>query len=66
MTTTKSKNDNQNNYDYTEMENMKRFVNQHKDTLKSTGSTRSWFVWDGMRWKYCSNNTQATQKALRW
>lgn len=28
------------------MENMKRFVNQHKDTLKSTGSSRSWFVWN--------------------
>ena len=33
MTTTNSKNDNQNNYDYTDMENMKRFVNQHKNTL---------------------------------
>ena len=51
MTTTNSKNDNQNNYDYTDMENMKRFVDQHKDTLKSTGSSTSWFIWDGMRWR---------------
>jgi len=62
MTTTKSNNDNQNNYDYTDMENMKRFVNQHKDTLKSTGSSRSWFVWDGMRWRYETDDVTATQR----
>ena len=64
MTTTNSKNDNQSNYESTDMGNMNRFVDQHKDTLKSTGTQSSWFVWDGMRWKYCSNNTQATQKAF--
>ena len=64
MTTTNSKNDNQSNYESTDMGNMNRFVDQYKDTLKSTGTQSSWFVWDGMRWKYCSNNTQATQKAF--
>jgi phage/plasmid-associated DNA primase len=64
MTTTNSKNDNQNNYDYTDMENMKRFVNQHKDTLKSTGSTRSWFVWDGMRWRYEADDVTAIQRGF--
>ena len=52
MSTTKSNNDNQNNYESTDMGNMNRFVDQYKDTLKSTGITSSWFVWDGMRWKY--------------
>ena len=61
MTTIKSNNDNQNNYDYTDMENMKRFVYQHKDTLKSTGSSRSWFVWDGMRWRYEADDVTAMQ-----
>ena len=64
MTTIKSNNDNQNNYDYTDMENMKRFVNQHKDTLKSTGSSRSWFVWDGMRWRYEADDVTATQRGF--
>ena len=64
MTTIKSNNDNQNNYDYTDMENMKRFVNQHKDTLKSTGSSRSWFVWDGMRWRYEADDVTAIQRGF--
>ena len=64
MSTTKSNNDNQNNYDYTDMENMKRFVNQHKDTLKSTGSSRSWFVWDGMRWRYEADDVTAIQRGF--
>ncbi|MDA9171302.1 phage/plasmid primase, P4 family [Alphaproteobacteria bacterium] len=64
MTTIKSKNDNQNNYDYTDMENMKRFVNQHKDTLKSTGSSRSWFVWDGKRWRYEADDVTAIQRGF--
>ncbi|MDC3410118.1 phage/plasmid primase, P4 family [Alphaproteobacteria bacterium] len=64
MSTTKSNNDNQNNYDYTDMENMKRFVNQHKDTLKSTGSSRSWFVWDGTRWRYEPHDVTAIQRGF--
>ena len=64
MSTTKSNNDNQNNYNYTDMENMKRFVNQHKDTLKSTGSSRSWFVWDGMRWRYEADDVTAIQRGF--
>ncbi|NCG09770.1 MAG: hypothetical protein GWP33_01515 [Alphaproteobacteria bacterium] len=63
MTTTKSNNDNQPNYESTDMGNMNRFVDQYKDTLKSTGTPSSWFIWDGMRWKYCKDNTYATQKA---
>ena len=63
MSTTKSNNDNQNNYESTDMGNMNRFVDQYKDTIKSTGTPSSWFVWDGMRWKYCKDNTYATQKA---
>ena len=64
MSTTKSNNDNQNNYDYTDMENMKRFVNQHKDTLKSTGSSRSWLVWDGTRWRYEPHDVTAMQRGF--
>ena len=64
MSTTKSNNDNQINYDYTDMENMKRFVNQHKDTLKSTGSARSWFVWDGKRWRYETHDVTAMQRGF--
>ena len=64
MSTTKSNNDNQNNYDYTDMENMKRFVNQHKDTLKSTGSSRSWLVWDGTRWRYEPHDVTAIQRGF--
>ena len=64
MTTTNSKNDNQNNYDYTDMENMKRFVNQHKDILKSTGSSTSWFIWDGIRWRYEPHDVTAIQKGF--
>ena len=63
MTTTKSNNDNQSHYESTEMGNMNRFVEQYKDTLKSTGTPSSWFIWDGIRWKYCKDNTYATQKA---
>ena len=63
MSTTKSNNDNQNNYESTDMGNMNRFVDQYKDIIKSTGTPSSWFVWDGMRWKYCKDNTYATQKA---
>ena len=63
MSTTKSNNDNQSHYESTDMGNMNRFVDQYKDTLKSTGTPSSWFIWDGMRWKYCKDNTYATQKA---
>ena len=63
MTTIKSNNDNQSHYESTDMGNMNRFVDQYKDTLKSTGTPSSWFIWDGMRWKYCRDNTYATQKA---
>ena len=63
MSTTKSNNDNQNNYESTDMGNMNRFVDQYKDSIKSTGTPSSWFVWDGIRWKYCKDNTHATQKA---
>ena len=38
MSTTKSNNDNQNNYESTDMGNMNRFVDQYKDTIKSTGT----------------------------
>ena len=64
MSTTKSNNDYQNTYDYTDMENMKRFVHQHKDTLKSTGSSRSWFVWDGIRWRYEADDVTAIQRGF--
>ena len=64
MSTIKSNNDNQLHYESTDMGNMNRFVNQYRDTLKSTGSPSSWFIWDGIRWKYFSDNTQATQKAF--
>jgi putative DNA primase/helicase len=63
MTTTKTFNDNQSHYESTDMGNMNRFVDQYKDTLKSTGTPSSWFMWDGMRWKYCKDNTYPTQKA---
>ena len=46
------------------MENMKRFVNQHKDTLKSTGSSRSWLVWDGTRWRYEPHDVTAMQRGF--
>lgn len=38
-------------YSCTEIGNMERFVDQHKDHLRSLGNSRVWLIWDGSRWK---------------
>jgi len=37
-------------YQCTDLGNMQRFINQHKDYTRST-SSGSWFKWNGKRWK---------------
>ena len=43
----------QTTYPCTDTGNMERFVDQHKDHIRSLGSAKAWLIWDGSRWKPC-------------
>jgi putative DNA primase/helicase len=38
-------------YACTDLGNVDRFVDQHKDRIMATGSKHSWLIWDGARWQ---------------
>ena len=38
-------------YSCTDTGNMERFVDQHKEHIRSLGSAKAWLIWDGSRWK---------------
>ena len=41
------------NYECSELGNMSRFVDQHKDKLRFIPENKTWAVWDKNRWKPC-------------
>ena len=41
----------QTTYPCTDTGNIERFVDQHKNHIRSLGSAKAWLIWDGSRWK---------------
>lgn len=57
-------NDDKSTYSCTDTGNMERFVDQHKDHIRSLGSTKAWLIWDGSRWKP-SGYSEAFEYAMK-
>ena len=57
-------NDDKSTYSCTDTGNMERFVDQHKDHIRSLGSTKTWLIWDGSRWKP-SGYSEAFEYAMK-
>lgn len=54
----------QTTYPCTDTGNMERFVDQHKDHIRSLGSAKAWLIWDGSRWKP-SGYSEAFEYAMK-